>query len=104
MTIQIWSLINFDQKIPQFRFILKTSLFSVCVPNYEERKVNLRKPYLNISARLVASSCSISDGAHDLISRLILSVLVCRLIKIILENLGSQNKLICEYPINVGSG
>jgi hypothetical protein len=75
MTIQILSLINFGQKIPQFRFILKIFLFSVWVSNSEERKTNLRKPYMNISARLVASSCSISGGAHDLVSCHILSAL-----------------------------
>jgi hypothetical protein len=55
-------------------------------------------------ARLVAFDLLVFDGSHDLVSRLILSVLFCRLVKINIENLGSQNKLICEYPINVRSG
>jgi hypothetical protein len=48
MTVQIWSLIIFGQKTPQFRFILKTDLFLVWVPNSEEMKSNPRKPYLGI--------------------------------------------------------
>jgi hypothetical protein len=48
MIVQIWSLIKFGRKIPQFRFILKISLFSVWVPNSEERKVNPRKSYLGV--------------------------------------------------------
>jgi hypothetical protein len=55
MTGQIWSLINFGQKIPQFRFILKTDLFSVWVPNSEERKSNPRKPYLGVLVRITES-------------------------------------------------
>jgi hypothetical protein len=52
MTVQIWSLINFSQKISQFGFILKTVLFSVWVPNSEERKSNPRKPYLGVLVRI----------------------------------------------------
>jgi hypothetical protein len=85
MTGQIKSLIMFGQKISQFRFILKIIYFSVWVPNSEERKSNLRKPYLNISARLVASVHSVSDGAYDFVSHLILSVLDCRSVKIFLK-------------------
>jgi hypothetical protein len=55
MTDQIWSLINFGQKIPQFKFILKTVLFSVWVPNSEERKTNPRKPYLRVLVRIAES-------------------------------------------------
>jgi hypothetical protein len=55
MTVQIGSLINFGQKTPQFRFILKTVLFSVWVPNSKERKSNFRKPYLRVLVRIVKS-------------------------------------------------
>jgi hypothetical protein len=55
MTVQIGSLINFGQKIPQFRFILKIILFSVWVPNSEERKSNPRKPYLGVLVRIAES-------------------------------------------------
>jgi hypothetical protein len=57
MTIQIWSPINFGQKIPQFRFILKTSLFSVWVPNSKERKANPKKLYLGVLGRIAESLC-----------------------------------------------
>jgi hypothetical protein len=82
MTVQVWSLIRFGQKIPQFRFILKIFLFSVWVPNSEERKTNPRKLYLNISARLVVSDCLTSDGAHDLVNRLNLCISDCRLVNV----------------------
>jgi hypothetical protein len=55
MTVQIWSLINFGQKILQFRFILKMVLFFVWVPISEERKANPRKPYLGVLVRIVKS-------------------------------------------------
>jgi hypothetical protein len=55
MTVQIGSLINFGQKTPQFRFIFKTVLFSVWVPNSEERKSNPRKPYLGVLERIAES-------------------------------------------------
>jgi hypothetical protein len=55
MTGQIKSLIIFCQKTSQFRFILKTVLFSVWVPISEERKINLRKPYLRVLARIAES-------------------------------------------------
>jgi hypothetical protein len=42
----------FGQEIPQFRFILKAVLFSVWVPNSEERKLNPRKPYLRVLVRI----------------------------------------------------
>jgi hypothetical protein len=58
----------------------------------------------NSLARSVALDFLVSGGSHDLVSHLILSVLVCQLVKINFENLGSQNKLIYEYPINVRSG
>jgi hypothetical protein len=78
MTVQIWSLIKFGQKLPQFRFILKVFLFSVWVSNSEERKANPKKPYLGV---LVVSNHSVSGETHDFVSRLILSVLDCRLVK-----------------------
>jgi hypothetical protein len=37
--------------------------------------------------RSVASNCLVSGDAHDLVNRLILIVLVCRLVKIFFENL-----------------
>jgi hypothetical protein len=46
---QIWS------KISQFRFILKTFLFSVWVSNSEERKANPRKLYLRVLVRITES-------------------------------------------------
>jgi hypothetical protein len=55
MTGQIKSLIIFGQKTPQFRFILKTILFSVWIPISEERKSNPRKPYLGVLARVAES-------------------------------------------------
>jgi hypothetical protein len=55
MIVQVWSLIRFGQKIPQIRFILKIFLFSVWVPNSEERKVNLRKSYLRMLVRIAES-------------------------------------------------
>jgi hypothetical protein len=55
MTVQIRSLIIFCQKTPQFSFILKTVLFSVWVPNSEEKKLNPRKPYLGVLARIAES-------------------------------------------------
>jgi hypothetical protein len=55
MTVQIWSLINFSQKIPQFTFILKTTLFSVWVPISKERKTNRMKPYLRVLMRIAES-------------------------------------------------
>jgi hypothetical protein len=55
MTGQIGSQINFGQKTPQFRFSLKTVLFSVWVPNSEERKSNPRKPYLRVLVRIAKS-------------------------------------------------
>jgi hypothetical protein len=38
----------FGQEIPQFRFILEAVLFSVWIPNSEERKSNPKKPCLRI--------------------------------------------------------
>jgi hypothetical protein len=55
MTVQVWSLIRFGQKIPQFRFILKAFLFSVWVPISEERKANPRKSYLRTLMRIAES-------------------------------------------------
>jgi hypothetical protein len=55
MTAQIWSLINFSQKISQFRFILKIFSFSVWVPNFEERKANPRKLYQGVLVRIAKS-------------------------------------------------
>jgi hypothetical protein len=55
MTGQIKSLIIFGQKIRQFRFILKTVLFSVWIPSSKERKSNLRKQYLRVLARIAGS-------------------------------------------------
>jgi hypothetical protein len=69
MIVQIWS----ENTAVQIYF--KNSLFSVSVPISEEKKTNPRKPYLNISARLVASSCSISGGVHNLVSCHVLSAL-----------------------------
>jgi hypothetical protein len=62
MTVQVWSLIRFCQKIPQFRFILKIILFSVWVPNSEERKANLRKSYLRVLVSIVKSLYSKSSA------------------------------------------
>jgi hypothetical protein len=42
----------FGQKIPQFRFILITFLFSVWVSNFEERKVNPKNPNLVVLVRI----------------------------------------------------
>jgi hypothetical protein len=53
MTVQVWSLIRFGQKLPQFRFILKIFLISIWVPIFEERKANLRNPYLKMLVRIV---------------------------------------------------
>jgi hypothetical protein len=47
----------------------------------------------NNSIRSVASNCLVSGNAHDPISCLILSVLICRLVKINFKNLWSQNRL-----------
>jgi hypothetical protein len=47
----------------------------------------------NNSIRSVASNCLVSGDAHDFVSRLILSVLICRLVKINFKNLWSQNRL-----------
>jgi hypothetical protein len=47
----------------------------------------------NNSMRSVASNCLVSGDAHDLVNCLILSVLVCRLVKKNFKNLWSQNKL-----------
>jgi hypothetical protein len=55
MTGQIKSLIMFGQKTPHFIFILKIFYFSVWIPNSEERKSNLRKPYLRVLVRIVES-------------------------------------------------
>jgi hypothetical protein len=68
MTVQVWSLIGFGEKISQFRFILKLFSFSVWVPISEERKENPRKPYLRMLVRIVKSlysggSASVSGSA-----------------------------------------
>jgi hypothetical protein len=68
MIVQIGSLMNFGQKTPQFRFILKIVLFSVWVSNSEERKSNPRKPYLGVLMRIAGSlysggSASVSGSA-----------------------------------------
>jgi hypothetical protein len=55
MTGQIKSLIIFGQKTAQFRFILKTILFSVWIPNSKERKSNPRKSYLRVLVRIAES-------------------------------------------------
>jgi hypothetical protein len=55
MIVQFGSLNRFGQKIPQFRFILKTFLFSVSAPNFEERKSNPRNPYLRMLVRIAES-------------------------------------------------
>jgi hypothetical protein len=55
MTGQIKSLIIFGQKTQQFRFILKTVLFSVWVPISEEKKSNPRKSYLGVLVRITES-------------------------------------------------
>jgi hypothetical protein len=55
MIIQIRSLINFGQKIPQFIFILKIILFSIWFPISEERKANLRKSYIGVLVRIAES-------------------------------------------------
>jgi hypothetical protein len=44
----------FSQKIPQFSY-LKTILFFVWVSISEERKENLRKPYLRVLVRIAGS-------------------------------------------------
>jgi hypothetical protein len=69
---QVWS------ENTAVQIYLKIILFSIWIPNSEERKVNPRKPYLGV---LVTSDHPIPDGAHDFISRLILSVLDFRLVK-----------------------
>jgi hypothetical protein len=61
-------------------YFKKTVLFSIWVPSSEERKSN-PVPENNL-IRSVASNCLVSSDAHDLINRLILIVLVCRLVKI----------------------
>jgi hypothetical protein len=55
MTSQFWSLIKVWSKVPQFRFILKTVLISVWIPNSKERKSNPRKPYLGVLVRIAES-------------------------------------------------
>jgi hypothetical protein len=87
MTVQFGSLNIFGQKIPQFNYF-KIFLFSIWVPISEERK-NKSQDFVpeNNSIRSVASNCLVSGDAHDLVSRLILSVLVCGLVKINFKNL-----------------
>jgi hypothetical protein len=46
---------HFWSETPQFRFILKIILFSVWVPNSEERKSNPRKQYLGVLVRIAES-------------------------------------------------
>jgi hypothetical protein len=58
----------FSQKIPQFRYILKIFLFSIWVPNSEERKTNPKKPYQGVLVRIAESlysggSASVSGSA-----------------------------------------
>jgi hypothetical protein len=54
MTGQIQSLVNLD-KNTAIQIYFKNILFSVWVPNSEERRLNLRKPYLRVLVRITES-------------------------------------------------
>jgi hypothetical protein len=56
MTCQIKSLNSgWSEKTTAVQLFEKNILFSVWVPNSEERKANLRKPYLRVLVRIAES-------------------------------------------------
>jgi uncharacterized membrane protein len=86
MTVQVWSLIRFGQKIPQFRFILKLFSFSVWVPIYEERKANPRKPFLFLknSGSISTVFRSVENLFHAIYVHFTVFVLLLTFIRILL--------------------
>jgi hypothetical protein len=55
MTVQFGSLNNVWLENTAVQFYLKTFLFTVWVPNSEERKSNPRKPYQRVLVRITES-------------------------------------------------
>jgi hypothetical protein len=68
MTVQFGSLNNIWSENTAVQIYFKNDLISVWVPNSEERRLNPRKPYLRVLARIVKSlysggSASVSGSA-----------------------------------------
>jgi hypothetical protein len=55
MTVHIWSLSSVWFKKYRILDLFKNILFSVWVPNSEERKPNPKKPYLGVLVRITES-------------------------------------------------
>jgi hypothetical protein len=88
MTGQIWSLINFGQKNTTIQIYFRFGFLILKRENQSQETV----PENNL-VRSVTSIAKSPVAHHDLVSCIILSVFVCRLVKIFFENLWSQNRL-----------
>jgi hypothetical protein len=94
MIVQIWVPNQIWSKNTTVQLYFKNS-FIFGLGSYFWRKKSKSQEIIpeNNSIRLVASNCLVSGDAHDLVCRLILSALVCRLVKINFKNLWSQSRL-----------